>query len=308
MNINQIDLRHLRYFIVVAEELHFGRAAQRLNISQPPLSQQIAALEHALGQKLFNRTQRKVELTAAGEALRNECEALFLQLNVAVTAAQEASRGLKGLITIGVNYSAPLHPAFHQFLTRLYDKHPLVQFRLVENFHDPQLAELRARRQDICIIWQHDEPIQSDVAYSIIARNKLKAVLPLNKYTGDEGRIGLADIADLPLMLTPRQARSPLYDSLLMAADKKKLSLKTMVVAEQLPILLNMVMAGQGWALLPEFMEPMANQYATFLTLRDVPAEIQNYRLCVAYRTNESRALTRSIIETVTSSGKSANS
>lgn len=88
-----MELRHLRYFMTLAEELHFGRAAQRLHIAQPPLSQQIRQLETELGFELFHRTKRKVQLTEAGQVFLEEVQQIFKQLEQAIQVGRQTSRG-----------------------------------------------------------------------------------------------------------------------------------------------------------------------------------------------------------------------
>ena len=105
-----MELRHLRYFVAVAEEGHITRAAQRLGMQQPPLSQQIRAIERELEVQLFRRKARGVELTDAGSAFFAEARAMLSQLNRACETTRRAARGEQGRICIGVTSTAPFHP------------------------------------------------------------------------------------------------------------------------------------------------------------------------------------------------------
>src|SRR5690242_11961151 len=101
-----MELRHLRYFVTLAEELHFGRAAERLHIAQPPLSQQIQQLEKELGFELFHRTKRNVQLTEAGQVFLNEVQQILRQLQQAIQVGQQTSRGEIGQLVVGFVSSA----------------------------------------------------------------------------------------------------------------------------------------------------------------------------------------------------------
>ncbi|MDU2611008.1 MAG: LysR family transcriptional regulator, partial [Pseudomonas aeruginosa] len=122
-----MELRHLRYFIAVAEELHFGRAAERLGISQPPLSQQIQALEEEIGARLFERTNRRVELTDAGRLFLDESRQVLAQVDKAVLLARRAHLGELGELKIGFTSSAPftstIPSSIHAFRKAYPDVH-----------------------------------------------------------------------------------------------------------------------------------------------------------------------------------------
>jgi DNA-binding transcriptional LysR family regulator len=152
-----MELRHLRYFVGVAEELHFGRAAARLGISQPPLSQQIMALEGELGVQLLDRTSRSVALTDAGTLFLREARATLAQADRAIAVARRAARGELGELTIGFNASAPFVPAvaraIHDFRIARPDVHltlselPEPELRDALAEHSVEIGFLRSFRQ-----------------------------------------------------------------------------------------------------------------------------------------------------------------
>ncbi len=147
-----MDLRHLRYFLCVAEEMHFGRAAQRLGISQPPLSQQIRALEAELGVRLFDRTSRRVRLTEAGELFVPEARATLAQADRAMETARLAARGERGRLRVGFTSSAPFVRLIASTLYRFRDTHPEVQLSLNDLARDQQLQELQRGGLDIALV------------------------------------------------------------------------------------------------------------------------------------------------------------
>ena len=120
-----MELRHLRYFVILAEELHFGRAAVRLGISQPPLSQQIKVLETYLQVQLFERTNRRVSLTKAGAAFLTEARATLAQADRAVSIAGRAERGEIGEVRVGFTPSAPLIPPFMHTILEFEKRSPM---------------------------------------------------------------------------------------------------------------------------------------------------------------------------------------
>lgn len=145
-----MDLRLLRYFAVLADELHFGRAAARLHISQPPLSKQIRLLEEELGTPLFLRSQRRVELTAAGLALKAQAALVFRQVDQALDITRQAGMGLWGPLRIGV-ISSVMAGSLPQCLKAFQKRCPEVQWSLHELQPSTQIEELRQRKLDICL-------------------------------------------------------------------------------------------------------------------------------------------------------------
>ena len=144
-----MELRHLKYFITLAEELHFRRAAKRLGIAQPPLSKQIRDLELELEVKLFERNQQRVLLTKAGKVFLKEVRLVMTQVDVAVTRVQQAHRGGGAKISIG--FSAPAQQVLEKVLTTLQNLTPEVQISLQELTGLEQLTALRSDRIDLAL-------------------------------------------------------------------------------------------------------------------------------------------------------------
>ena len=154
-----MDLRHLRYFLSVAEELHFGRAAIRLGISQPPLSQQIRLLEDELGVRLFDRTSRRVRLTEAGRLFEPEARQTFAQAERAAQIARLAHRGEIGHLALGFTTSGPFVPRIASALYRFRQSHPDVELMLQELGRDEQIESVRTQHLDIGIIRDFAPPV-----------------------------------------------------------------------------------------------------------------------------------------------------
>lgn len=139
-----MDLRHLRYFVAAAEEAHFGRAAGRLHVTRPAISQLIADLERSVGVRLFERRARSVELTAAGRAFLPPVKALLRDVGLAVEIARRADQGLIGHLNIGYNPSALIHPILHDTVKSFRESYPEVILELVELPSHAQLVALKS--------------------------------------------------------------------------------------------------------------------------------------------------------------------
>ena len=147
-----MELRHLRYFIAVAEEKHITRAAERLGMQQPPLSQQIKALEQELDAQLFLRKARGVELTDAGRAFLEEARATLLHLDRALDSTRRASRGEQGRLCVGVTSTTPFHPVVPRAIRAFREACPMVALTLEECLSNESVDRVRNEQMDVAFI------------------------------------------------------------------------------------------------------------------------------------------------------------
>ena len=256
MRINAIDLKQLRYFVSVAEELHFGRAAKRLNMSQPPLSQQIMALEDYMGVMLFKRTQRHVELTPAGEFLLPEARRLLHEIDRVAKQTKEAESGLTGHIRIGQNYSSPLHPFTTKLLNRFHQEFPFIKVELVlhEKANILQLTDLEAAHIDAALIWLDDTHCEPDIKRLDLAKDPLEVAVPTDHPLAKKEKIHIRDLVKEDFISQPRYAGTQRYEGIYQAFSSIGEAPKVLYEALQMPLVMNMVAAGQGVSLLPSFL------------------------------------------------------
>ncbi|HWW57078.1 MAG TPA: LysR substrate-binding domain-containing protein [Sphingopyxis sp.] len=198
-----MELRHLRYFLFVAEERHFGRAAVRLGISQPPLSQQIRMLEQELGARLFDRTSRRVQLTEAGRLFLPEARATLEQSERAAEIARRAHRGEAGRLGLAFTVSGPFVPQVARALYSFRHSHPDVELVLRELSRDEQIEAVRTQEVDIGIVRDFERPILPEgmVCRCLLTEDlvlTLRSDHALARRTADPD---VADLAQEPLVL-----------------------------------------------------------------------------------------------------------
>lgn len=249
MDTTRMDLRQMRYVLAVAEELHFGRAAERLMIAQPPLSQQIKKLEGQIGVELFRRTKRRVEITAAGKAFVEEARRTLEQADTTVRAAQRAARGEEGRLVIGYAGSAG-YQVLPRVLTRFRRQYPGVDVQLREMTTGEQVTALLARRIDAGFVRPPlDEP---RLEVSVLMREDFVAVLPRSHRLARGRRVALGRLAAEPFVLFPRHLGPRLYDPILAACQRAGFSPTVAQEAMHVPTIVSLVAAGVGVALLPD--------------------------------------------------------
>ena len=246
-----MELRHLRYFVAVAEELHFGRAAERLHIAQPPLSRQIRDLETEIGTPLFDRVARGVELTPAGKAFLPEARLTLAQAERAQRSAQRAAKGETGRLRVGfveaATYSAILPNVLGFFRMHL----PQIGLSLFEMSSIEQEEALRDSRIDLGMLdniptdaerWLHVESVYSD---------PLVAAMPESHELAKKARINFEELAEDPFVLFPRTEMPRLYDEFIAACRASGFSPRVVQQAEGWHTLAGLVGAGVGTAFVP---------------------------------------------------------
>ena len=189
-----MDIRLLRYFSVLAEELHFGRAAVRLHMSQPPLSQQIRLLEAELGTPLFLRTQRRVELTDAGVVLQKQLPIVFTQLERALDLTRQAGRGHMGMLEIGV-ISSVMFGIVPHLLSVFSQRYPNVSWNLKELTPVEQMEALREKRLDVCF-FRSDQKNNPHLISEALSREAVSVVLASAHRLASREKIRLAELAE----------------------------------------------------------------------------------------------------------------
>ena len=289
---NPPDLRRLRYFVAVAEELHFGRAARRLNVSQPPLSVQIRTLEREIGKPLLIRTQRRVELTEAGRVLLEEARRLLDQAEAAVVHARRAAEGAVGRLTIGfvstVDYSIlpPLVRRFRQ-------KHPGIALKLLELTGDRQQALLQSGELDLGLSILPSPA--SSLTMRPVFREPLIAAVPTNHPLAGRRRTALRSLAAEAFIQFPRELAPGLYDLAIAACQKAGFTPHLAQEAIQMQTILGLVAAGLGVALVPRCMSKLQRPDVRYLALDARGFEVETVSLW--YSENRAPALAALIAE-----------
>ncbi|ONF96844.1 LysR family transcriptional regulator [Sphingomonas jeddahensis] len=251
-----MELRHLRYALAIAEERHFTRAAARLGIGQPPLSQQIKLLEQELGVQLFHRQTRGVELTDAGEAFMPLAQAAVAAAEQAVQAARRAARGEIGALTIGFTSSASFNPLVPRIIGRFRERHPDLTIRLVEQTTIRLLEAMGEGSVDVAFL----RPALGDTDGLVTRRlpdEDLWVALPARHRLAGNASIELVDLAGDPFILYPRSNGRLLYDSIIAACRNAGFSPRIAQEAPQMASTVNLVAAGVGVALVPESMRQL---------------------------------------------------
>lgn len=264
-----MELRHLRYFITVAEELHFGRAAQRLGIAQPPLSLQIKALEEELGVLLFARTKRRVELTAAGTAFAQEVRQVLAGADRAVLVARRVARGEIGRLEVGFTSGAVYGkvPTVFQLMRARY---PEVSLNLRELTTEEQMEAIDANRLDVGLI-RPPAVVPESLRMTVIAREPLVAVLPKTHRLAGQEKIAAGALAGEPFVQVPRHVTPGFFDHFMGACLQAGFFPRIVQEARTTQTIVSLVAVGMGVSIVPDSLRDLQRTGVVYVSLDPSP-------------------------------------
>jgi len=304
-----MELRHLRYFVTLARELHFARAAKQLGISQPPLSQQIRALEAELGTSLFVRTSRRTKLTDAGLLFLGEAEKILAQANHAQDIVRRATRGETGELNIGFTPSAPLTRVFRSAIQGFRAGHPNVRLALHELPTQDQIEALTAGHLQISLLrtGAHPPLISKPLTAVNVDREELVVVMradhPLAKASPNT-RMSLSRFSDDAFVLFPREFGGATYDQLFARCRRDGFEPRVLQEAREVVTLLGLVSAGLGITVVAaSFGEILLND----LVIRRLKQPVLVAETWLAYSKDDQSPLTRKFVGLISEFVKQAS-
>lgn len=292
-----MELRHLRYFIAVAEEGHITRAAERLGMQQPPLSQQIRALETELGVQLLRRKPRGVELTDAGRALLEDARAILAHVDHAFAATRRTARGEQGRIAVGFTSSAPFHPFVPRVIRAFRETYPLVALTLDESGTTELIDDLLHERVDAAFI---RTPVADPIGITInpLLEEAMLVALPGTHPLADtEAALPLVALAGETFIVYRRRSGPGLYDAIFAACHAAGFSPMIGQEAPRIVSTLNLVAAGLGIAIVPASLQRMQMDGVVYRRLEGTPQP--RAPLLLATRRSDTGAVVRHFLDLV---------
>jgi DNA-binding transcriptional LysR family regulator len=280
-----VELRHLRSFLAVAEELHFGRAAARLHISQPPLSQQIRRLEDELGARLFRRTKRRVELTPAGQAFLTEARQTLAQAERAVRAVQRAERGELGEMVVGYVTSAtygPLPDVIRMFRKRFPD----VDLKLQNLRSMQQRQALIDRRIDVGFV--RPQVADPRLNYEAIWRESVVVALPGKHPLARRTIVNVSELAAEPFLVGEPGVAASFYDQVFTLCRRAGFTPHVAQLVPDVQAAIALVAAGLGISPVPAAIQRFKRKGVVYRPLRPRTLRIE---MGLAWRRDDNSAL-----------------
>jgi DNA-binding transcriptional LysR family regulator len=287
-----MELRHLRYFVAVAEELHFRRAAERLGIAQPALSQQIHQLEQEIDALLLHRLTRGVELTDAGKGFLEASRAILERVEQAKGEAQRVARGDQGMIRIGFTGSASFNPIVPAIIQDYRARFPGIAVSLVEGATSQLVIGLRKGRIDVAFIRSPHTESDGLVLHPMLEEEMLIA-LPSGHDLAVSASLALKSLTGEPFILFPRENSPGVYDEIISACRRAGFTLNVVQHAPEVASCVNLIAAGQGVSIVPISMRQMHPQGVAY---RAIQGDGPRAPLSLAHRSNELSVAVRNLV------------
>lgn len=267
-----MELRHLRYFVAVAEELSFTRAAERLHIGQPPLSQQIQALEAEIGAKLLERNKRRVLLTEAGRLFLADARRMLALAEQAKETAHRAHMGEAGELRVGFTFSTPFTPLFAKVVRRYRQAYPrvLLSFQEMTTLH--QLARIEARELDVGFVRPASMQLPHKVALTKLRSDPLRLVLPTDSPLARQESIAVKDLAGQAFVVFPKDAGTGIYHQIFELCRAAGFTPHIAMEAGEPSTIIGLVAAGCGISVLPGSFEGIHMEGVVYRPLADPEA------------------------------------
>jgi DNA-binding transcriptional LysR family regulator len=264
-----MELRHLRYFLAVAEAGHVTRAAARLGMQQPPLSQQLRILETELGTTLFRRLPRGMALTEAGKVFQTEAAAVLARLDRAVQATRSSARGETGRLVVGFTGSAAFHPFVPAVLRNFREAFPKVRLSLEEGNSAELIGGLQHERIDAAFLRVVSGPVLG-LSIALLLKEDMRVALPAgHRLANRKGGLPLKALAEETFILYRRPTGPGLYDAIIAGCRQAGFS---PIVGQEAPRILStlsLVAAGLGVTLVPESLSRVQTRGVVYRRLRD---------------------------------------
>lgn len=276
-----MELRHLRYFVAVADELHFGRAAEKLFMAQPPLSQQIKQLEEEIGVLLFERTNRRVRLTEAGQVFLAEAHAILDRAAEAMQKAQRAGKGEAGWFSVGFVASAT-YDVLPDILRVFCERYPEVELELLELQGTEQGQALREKR--IHVGFARLPGNEAGLVLEAIREEPVMAALPASHKLAHRASLALRELSEEPFILFPQQPQSSYAGYVIDLCRQAGFTPRVVQKTGEMQTAVSLVAAGIGVALVPQSVQ---NLQRTGVVYRSFTAPAPTVALTMLYRENE---------------------
>jgi DNA-binding transcriptional LysR family regulator len=296
-----MELRHLRYFLILAEELHFGHAAEKLHIAQPPLSQQIRQLETELGFQLFQRTKRTVKLTESGQVFLIEVKKIFKQLEQAIQIGRQTSRGEVGQLVLGFVSSAAYN-ILPDILRRFRAEFPGVKLELNELTTDEQWQFLREGKIDVGFLrpgFFHHLTEEAIFETETIFREALVIALPEEHRLTSKAQIPLKSLIDEQFILFPRNFSPGHYDTIIALCQQAGFSPKVIQEAIQMQTIVSLVAAGMGIAIVPSSLQNLQRTGVIYKPIKCVKESKIEVKMNVIWRRNNASPTVENFLNVV---------